>query len=195
MKYGICPLLSVIALAGMVCAARAQQTVSLFDGHTLHGWKPLTCEADIVNGAIRLKAGNGVLLADKEYGDFILECDWKALHPTMWDSGIYFRCGLPAGKSPWPKDYQVNLRRGQEGAINGADKTKAASLYKKGEWNHFKLTVKGQTAELEFNGEKAWRRGGIEPAKGHLCLQAEVPGGGPFLFKNITITELDEAAK
>jgi hypothetical protein len=85
----------------------------------------------------------------------------------------------------------VNLRKGQEGAISGADKTKAASLFKKDQWNHFKLTVKGKTAELEFNGEKAWSRDGIEPAKGHLCLQAEVPQGGQFLFKNITIKELE----
>jgi len=181
-------LLSVFALAG---AAAAQQPQPLFDGKTLQGWKALTCEAEVVDGAILIKAGNGILLADKEYGDFILECDWKALHKEMWDSGIYFRSGLPEGKSPWPKDYQVNLRKGQEGAISGADKAKAASLYKKGEWNHFKLTVKGKTAALEFNGEKAWSRGGIEPVKGHLSLQAEVPGGGQFLFKNITIIDLD----
>ena len=181
-------LLGLFTLAGTVCA---QETQSLFDGKTLQGWKAVTCEAEVVDGAILIKAGNGILLADKEYGDFILECDWKALHKEMWDSGIYFRCGLPPEKSHWPKEHQINLRKGQEGAISGADKTKAASLYKQGEWNHFKLTVKGKTAELEFNGEKAWSRDGIEPAKGHLCLQAEVPGGGQFLFKNFTIVDLD----
>ena len=181
-------LLSLITLAG---AAYAQKPEPLFDGKTLQGWKVITCEAEVVDGAILIKAGNGILLADKQYGDFILECDWKALHKEMWDSGIYFRCGLPPKNSPWPKEHQVNLRRGQEGAISGADKAKAASLYKPGEWNHFKLTVKGKTAELEFNGQHAWRRDGIEPAKGHLCLQAEVPGGGQFLFKNITLADLD----
>jgi len=89
----------------------------------------------------------------------------------------------------------VNLKQGQEGSVDGADKAKAASLFKKGEWNHFKLTVKGQTADLEFNGQKALSRDGIEPAKGHLCLQAEVPGGGQLLFKNITIVELDAKVK
>jgi len=186
---------SLLAFFASVGIASAQQPQALFDGKTLQGWTALPCEAEVVHGAILIKAGNGVLMADKEYGDFILECDWKALHKEMWDSGIYFRCGLPEGKSPWPKEHQVNLRRGQEGAINGADKAKAASLYKKGEWNHFKLTVKGKTAELEFNGEKAWVRDGIEPAKGHLCLQSEVPGGGQFLFKNITIAELDSKEK
>jgi hypothetical protein len=182
-------LLSLIALVGTGCV---QQRVSLFDGKTLAGWKVVTCEAEVVDGAILLKAGNGYLQAEKEYGDFIFECDWKALHTNMWDSGVYFRAGQPVGKFPWPKEHQVNMRRGLEGTISGADKTKAASLYKPGDWNHYKLTVKGATAELEFNGEKAWKRDGIEPAKGNLCLQAEVPGGGQFLFKNITIIELDK---
>lgn len=188
MKQITLSLLSFVTLAGAACA---QQAVSLFDGKTLQGWKVVTCEAEVADGAILLKAGNGYLQAEKDYGDFVFECDWKALHTNMWDSGVYFRAGEPEGKFPWPKQHQVNMRRGQEGSIAGADKVKAASLFKKGEWNHFKLTVKGQTAELEFNGEKAWSRGGIEPAKGHLCLQAEVPGGGQFLFKNLTILELD----
>lgn len=179
-------------VAGVVGAV-AQTPVSLFDGKTLHGWKVVTCEAEVVDGAILLKAGNGFLQAEKDYGDFVFECDWKALNPDMWDSGVYFRAADPEGNFPWPKQYQVNMRRGEEGSIDGADKKKAASLYKPGQWNHYKLTVKGQTAELEFNGEKAWSRDGIAPAKGHLCLQAEVPGGGQFLFKNLMMEELDSA--
>jgi len=182
-------LTALIALA--TChISLADEAKSLFDGKTLKGWKIVTCKAEVVDGAILLKSGNGYLQADKQYGDFVLECDWKALNKKMWDSGIYFRAGAPKGKFPWPPKHQVNMRKGEEGAINGADKAKAASLYKPGEWNHFKLTVKGETAELEFNGEKAWTRDGITPAKGNLCLQAEVPNGGQFLFKNITIKEL-----
>ncbi len=177
-------------------AAFAVEAKPLFDGKTLNGWKIVTCEAEVTEGAILLKSGNGFLLADKQYGDFVLECDWKALNPEMWDSGIYFRADTlpePGAKFPWPKNHQVNMRKGQEGTINGADKAKAVALYKPGEWNHFKLTVKGATAELEFNGEKAWTRDGITPAKGYLCLQAEVPQGGQFLFKNITIVDMDTA--
>ena len=186
-KLILTALVSCIAFS-MISAGEA---TSLFDGKTLKGWKIVTCEAEVVDGAILLKAGNGYLQAEKQYADFILECDWKALNTEMWDSGIYFRAGEPQGKFPWPKEHQVNMRKGQEGAINGADKAKCSALFKPGEWNHFKLTVKGETAELEFNGEKAWSIDGIKPAIGNLCLQAEVPKGGQFLFKNITITELD----
>ena len=182
-------LTALIALTACQMISAGEAT-SLFDGKTLKGWKIVTCEAEVVDGAILLKAGNGFLQAEKQYGDFVLKCDWKALNKEMWDSGIYFRAGEPVGKFPWPKQHQVNMRKGQEGAINGTDKKKASSLYKTGEWNHFKLTVKGENADLEFNGKKAWTRGGITPAKGNLCLQAEVPQGGQFLFKNITIKEL-----
>jgi hypothetical protein len=60
-----------------------------------------------------------------------------------------------------------------------------------GEWNRFELTVRGNTASLKVNGEQSWTVGGIEPAEGLLAIQAEVPGGGQFLFRNIRITELD----
>jgi hypothetical protein len=186
-KLVLVALISITA-CNMLLAAEAK---SLFDGKTLKGWKIVTCEAEVVDGAILLKSGNGYLQAEKQYGDFILECEWKALAEDMWDSGIYFRAGEPQGNFPWPKQHQVNMRKGQEGTIGGADKTKAVSLYKPGEWNRFKLTVRGETAELEFNGEKAWKRDGIQPAKGNLCLQAEVPKGGQFLFRNITIQELE----
>jgi hypothetical protein len=183
-------VVSSLVLAG---AAFAQQPVSLFDGKTLAGWKAVTCEAEVVDGAILIKAGNGFLLADKQYADFVLECDWKALNTEgIWDSGIYFRSDAlpePGAKFPWPKQYQVNLRKGEEGFLPGTDKAACSALFKKGEWNHFKLTVKGEVAELEFNGQKAWTKDGIKPAKGYLCLQSEVPGGGQFLFKNITILE------
>jgi hypothetical protein len=172
MKKFIAAALITLASCHMALAGEPE---SLFDGKTLEGWKIVTCEAEVVDGAILLKAGNGFLQAEKQYGDFILECDWKALNTEMWDSGIYFRAGDPVGKFPWPKQHQVNMRKGQEGAIGGVDKGKVSALYKPGEWNHFKLTVKGETAELEFNGKKAWTRKGITPAKGNLCLQAEVP--------------------
>lgn len=182
---------AIVALALLGGAVSAQEAVSLFDGKTLKGWKVVTCEAEVVDGAILLKAGNGYLQAEKPYGDFIFECEWKALDPNKWDSGVYFRAGEPVGTFPWPKEHQVNMLKGQEGTIAGADKTKAPTLYKPGAWNHYKLIVRGETAELTFNGEKAWTRDGIKPASGNLCLQAEVPNGGQFLFKNITIIELD----
>ena len=44
---------------------------------------------------------------------------------------------------------------------------------------------------LEINGKQVWKNDGLKgPAKGYISLQAEVPRGGQFRFRNIYITEL-----
>lgn len=167
-------------------------TLSLFNGENLDGWHIDRCQATVRDGAILLEDGNGLVRADHRYADFILEFDWRALRKEKWDSGIYLRCELPdpAGKRPWPQRYQVNLLQGQEGNLLGIKGATSTGLVKSGDWNHFKLTVKGPAAELEINGKPAWKGAGLEAASGYLGFQSEVPGGGQFLFKSIKITEL-----
>lgn len=186
---------SSLALLILCAAARAGEPVALFDGKTLAGWDVLTCEAGVENGNILLRAGNGLLQAKKQYGDFVLELEWKALKPDNWDSGIYFRYrDVPQGR-PWPPRYQVNLRKGMEGDLDSVKGGKNTVPTKPLEWNSFELTVQGDTAALKVNGQPSWKVSGIEPASGFLSLQAEIPGGGQFLFRNVRITELSPAAK
>ena len=170
--------------------AQAGESRSLFDGETLAGWQVLTCEAEVVDGCIFIKSGNGVLASERQYGDYELELEWKALAEDKWDSGVYIRCPLPANGRPWPEKYQVNLLKGQEGALPGVPST-ITNLCKDGEWNHFKIIAKGNVVTLEINGEHAWTYEQIEEPEGYICLQAEVPAGGQFLFKNIFIRVLE----
>ena len=66
-----------------------------------------------------------------------------------------------------------------------------ANGIKAGQWNQFKLTVRGTKAALEINGTLAWEADGLEgPTVGYIALQAEVPGGGQHRFRNIYLTEL-----
>lgn len=184
-------LLACGMLSAIAGSASAAEPVVLFDGKTLDGWDVIGCEALVEDGAILLKSGNGLVQAKKRYKDFVLAYEWKALHPEMWDSGVYFRYdAVPPGR-PWPGRYQVNLRKGMEGNIDGFADGKNTVATKPGEWNQFELTVKGGTASLKVNGESSWSVDGITPAEGLLAIQAEVPGGGQFLFRNIRITELD----
>jgi len=169
-----------------------EKRVALFDGKTLNGWTLITCEAEVDGGDILLKAGNGLVQTEKKYGNFILEFDWKALRDDKWDSGVYFRYDLIPPKRPWPARYQVNLRQGMEGNLDDLEGAKSEGLVKDGQWNRFKLTVRGSKASLEINGKPAWEADGLaEPATGYIALQAEVPGGGQYRFKNIYMTELD----
>jgi hypothetical protein len=174
----------------------ADERTSLFDGKTLKGWTVLKCEAEADQGEILIKAGNGLVQSEKKYGDFVLEYEWKALRAEKYDSGLYFRYddSMMTEKSPWPPRYQVNLRQGDVGNVSGVKGAKPAPadlLKAAGEWNHFKLTVRGTTAELEVNGKPAWKGDGLEgPKEGYIALQSEVPGGGQFRFRNIYVTRL-----
>ncbi len=170
----------------------AGERASLFDGKTLKGWTVLKCEAEVDNGEILIKAGNGLVQSEKKYGDFVLEFEWKNLKKDKYDSGVYFRYDekmVPPNR-PWPPRYQTNLRQGDEGNVGGVKGSKPrGDLVKPGEWNQFKLTVQGEKVELEINGQPAWKAEGLQGVKeGFIALQAEVPGGGQFRFRNIFIT-------
>lgn len=166
--------------------------LSLFDGVSLDGWTVINCEAVVNGGHIMLVEGNGLVQTEKQYGDFVLEFDWKMLGDDKWDSGVYFRYdSVPEGR-PWPKRYQVNLRKGMEGNVSALADARCEGFIKAGQWNTFKLTVEGTKASLEINGQLAWDADGLEePEVGYIALQAEVPGGGKHRFRNIYLTELE----
>lgn len=180
----------VLTLAVSLCALAAEP-VALFDGRTLDGWDVITCEAVVQDGCILLKSGNGLVQTKKKYRDFVLEYEWKALKDDGWDSGVYFRYdAVPQGR-PWPSRYQVNLRKGMEGDLDGLPAGKNAVAAKAGDWNRFELAVRGAKATLKVNGQNAWQVEGLAVRDSHIALQAEVPGGGQFLFRNIRLTDWD----
>lgn len=166
--------------------------IALFDGKTLDGWTILKCEAAVDSGDILIQEGNGLIQTENKYGDFVLEFEWKALRDDKWDSGVYFRYDtVPQGR-PWPARYQVNLRQTMEGNVSSLKEARTTGLMKPGQWNTFKLTVRGTTAALEMNGQPAWQADGLaDPQIGFIALQAEVPGGGQHRFRNIYLTELN----
>jgi hypothetical protein len=160
----------------------------LFNGKDFTGWKVIGCEAVVQDGAIFLSGGNGLVQTERQYADFVLEWDCKALKPDNWDSGVYFRYdSVPPGR-PWPKQHQVNLRKGMEGDVAELN-AKSTGLTKPGQWNHYKLTVQGTRASLEINGQAAWKTDGLTVPKGYIGIQAEVPQGGQFLFREIRLSE------
>ena len=170
----------------------ADKRIRLFDGKTLNGWTVIKCKAVVDDGDILLVAGNGLVQTEKKYGNFILEFEWKALRNDNWDSGVYFRYDSVPQNRPWPDHYQVNLRQGMEGNVDELKGARSKGLVKDGQWNKFKLTVSGTKASLEINGKLAWEADGLEgPEKGFIALQAEVPGGGQYRFRNIFLTELN----
>jgi len=177
------------------CSAQGKR-VPLFNGKNLDGWTVLKCEAEVKDGNMFIKSGNGLVQSEKKYQNFVLEYEWKALGEDKWDSGVYFRYNeVPKGR-PWPKRYQANLLKGKEGDVGGIKGASSKGLLRDREWNKFKLIVKGTKISLTINEKEAWKGEGLEDLEaGFIAVQAEVPGGGQHLFRNIFITDLEASKK
>ena len=100
---------------------------------------------------------------------------------SKWPSGVQLS---------WPPRYQVNLRKGLEGNLVGSQQGTSTGLFKPGKWNKFQMTVSGESIALEINDQPAWKADGLKVPKGYISLQAEIPGGGQFLFRNVKIKVL-----
>ncbi len=181
-------LIAAVLLSSAAWGEEKDKSVALFNGKDFTGWDVLGCEAVVQDGAILIKSGNGLVQTKKRYGDFVLDFEWKALKADNWDSGVYFRyASVPQGR-PWPPGYQANLRKGLEGNVQSLKGATSRGLTKPGEWNRFQLTLQGSKAALTINGKPAWKADGIETPSGFISIQAEVPGGGQFLFREIRIS-------
>ena len=90
-------------------------TMSLFNGEDLDGWVVTGCKAGVEQGVLVLQGGDGFVRSEHDYGDFILELEWRARKPSDWDSGVYFRAQLPVPGKTWPAlSSQSAARQGGE---------------------------------------------------------------------------------
>jgi hypothetical protein len=170
-------------------AADSAPWETLFNGRDLQGWKPEHDVTFTVNdGNLRLVKGMGWLRTEKQYQDFILEFDWRALE-EKYDSGVFIRAGLE-GK-PWPNDgWQVNLRYDALGGlVKGYRPVVPAETPKMplNKWVHFRLEVRGKKVTLDVDGERAWEYDGLDRESGYLGIQAE---NKSFDFRNLKLQEL-----
>jgi len=161
---------------------------TLFNGKDLAGWKPVhEVDFQVVDGNLRLVKGTGWLRTEKQYGDFVLEFEWRAL-VEKYDSGIFVRAGLD-GK-PWPTDgWQVNLRYDAIGGlVKGYKQVVPAESPKLpvNQWVKMRLEVKGREITLDVNGERNWEFKELDAQKGYIGIQAEERS---FDFRNLRLLE------
>lgn len=146
----------------------------LFDGKTLQGWhlykKPGTAPAwSVKDGAIYLditqKDGRGDLVTDQEYGDFILQFDWKVAPGS--NSGVIFLAQeQDPFKASWHTgpEFQVIDNTGYPDKLGAAQM--AGSLYDlipcppalirpTGDWNQAEIRLQQGRLEFVLNGQKA----------------------------------------
>jgi len=157
----------------------------------------------VVNGILYYD-GRGVSLGTvKDYGDFELLIDWKI--EEKGDSGIYLR-GTPQVQI-WDSDHSPGARgvdkgSGSGGLWNNPPGSKGKVPLKKadkkpGEWNSFRIIMRGDRVTVYLNGELVvddaplapYRPFGFDklPDTGPIELQHH---GDRLWFKNIYIKEL-----
>ena len=183
----VCLWFSVVAPRAADAPAGKWET--LFNGKDLSGWAPMhDVTFAVTNGNLRLVKGMGWLRSEKEYGDFILEAEWRALVP-QYDSGFFIRC--PKDGKPWPTDgWQVNLSYNKLGGLARGYKDVAPSETDRapvGKWVKFRIEARGRKCTLTVDGEKAWDFDGLDRDKGYLGIQVE---DRAFDFRNLRVQEL-----
>jgi len=166
LAFGACLASSAFACQGQ------EKWENLFDGETLTGWKsvggdaPYSVEDGMIVGVMTKGTPNSFLITEKEYGDFILELEFK-LEGEETNSGIQTRSHLDAaangGKgrvygrqveidpSPraWTGGVYDESRRGWLYALDLNESAKAA--FKAGEFNHIRIEAIGSETRTWVN--------------------------------------------
>ena len=186
--------LSTSRLTAAGAADDPEGWVSLFNGRDLAGWVAENEGKFVVtNGNLRLVTGNGWLRTEKEYTDFVLEAEWRALEP-QYDSGFFVRAGT-VGK-PWPNEvWQVNLAGSALGALVKGYKTVVPAETPRvplNKWVKFRIEVRGKSITLDVDGERAWEFKTLDSPRGYIGIQAE---NKSFDFRNLRVRELLPAGK
>ncbi len=186
-----------------------KQILRWSDGrYSKHGWNhygPGYFELDEKSGILKSQGGMGLFWYSlKKYRDFILELDYKCEDKDT-NSGIFLRVPeMPASDDYIFHSFEVQINDSGQGihktaAVYDAEPPRADAFRATGEWNHFKITFKGNRLQVELNGAvvvdwNAEPRGKIKDfaRKGYIGLQNH-DSRSPVYFKNIYVKELKKA--
>jgi hypothetical protein len=197
----------------------AMPKVALFNGKNFDGWTTVgggkEIKAwDVEDGSLHRKSGGGDIVTEKEYGNFILEFEWKI--SSKGNSGLKYKFAK-LGNDWIGCEFQI-----LDDVQNSDGKTpshRTGSLYDiiasptenharpVGEYNKSKIVVNGNRIQHWLNGKllvdvvvgsSRWEKGFNASkfkehqdfgkiAKGKILLQDH---GNEVWFKNLTIREL-----
>jgi len=198
----------------------------LFDGKTLDGWKQrggaakYTIEDGQIVGRSVPKTSNSFLCTDRDYGDFILELEFK-VDPKL-NSGIQIRSEVfdePKGAEIKGKKFKFPAGRvhGYQVEIDPSDRAWTAGIYDEGrrawlndlknneparkafrqnEWNKVRVECRGDSIKTWLNDVPAADLKDDVTPKGLIALQVHGVGDKTepleVRWRNIRIQELDK---
>lgn len=227
MIYGFKRSLAVFTLLMVAGTLHAEEGkwVSLFDGKSLEGWTQRGGEAkyrvegDSIVGTSVPNTSNTFLCTDKDYGDFILELEFK-VDPRL-NSGVQIRSEcfdenkvvdakgkkrpIPAGRvhgyqveiDPSDRAYSGGIYdEARRGWLNDLSENEAArKAFKPEDWNSFRIECKGDSIKTWINGVPAADLKDDVTPKGFIALQVHGVGDRKepmeVRWRNIRIQELN----
>jgi len=198
----------------------------IFDGKTLEGWvqaggkATYKVEDGAVVGTAVPKTPNSFLCTRKQYGDFVLELEFK-VDPSL-NSGVQIRSHVYEkdtmveirGKKREKKagtvyGYQVEIDPSERAYTGGLydearrgwlndlkDNEAAREAFRQGKWNKFRIICKGDSIKTWVNGVPAAELKDSMTARGFIALQVHGVGkhkdrvGKQVRWRNIRLKEL-----
>ena len=218
-KLSVLILLIAVSLCGcngtkLTCKADSDGWQYLFDGKTLKGWVQRGGNArfHVEDGAIvgttaAPNVATSFLCTEKEYGDFILELEFKVQPPL--NSGVQIRSHVGQNEV-WGEvvyGYQVDIdpsdrawsggiyeQFGREWIYDLKDNKPAGKAFKQNQWNHFHIEAVGDSIKTWINGVPAADLKDSLSPRGIIALQVhriKREAKWQVRFRNIRIKELD----
>lgn len=177
----------------------------MFDGKSLKGWKPvggddkwMVDEEGVVRGQSPASDRvHGILLSEREYGDFALRLKFKA---DKGNSGLYFRVE-EVDHPVSVKGFQAEIA--EKNDIGGLYETlgrawvvkptpeQVAKWFKPGEWNEMAVVAIGDRTVVTVNGKKTAELINDPGAqRGKIGLQLHGGQDMDVSFKDVEILEI-----
>ena len=177
---------------------------TLFNHKNLEGWEALpggkweVSEGSILGTSPAEEPLHGILLSNKEYGDFKLKVIYKAI---KGNSGVYFRVekvddpvhvyGFQAEIDP-EKDAGGLYETGGRAWVVQPTPEDVKRWYKPNEWNEMIIAAEGKDVTVHLNGFKtAELKNDPGRTKGYIGLQLHGGMEMEVLYKEILIEEND----
>lgn len=219
-------LLIWISVGGAAAVSAAEpEWKPLFDGKSLSGWRQrggvakYRVEDGTIVGTSVPNTGNSFLCTERDYGDFILELEFK-VDPKL-NSGVQIRsqclesafAGVVGGKAvtiPAGRvhGYQVEIDpssrswtggiydEGRRGWLADLKENEAArKAFKPGEWNRFRVECRGDSIKTWLNGVPAADLTDSITPEGFIALQVhgvkDAADPREVRWRAIRIQELD----
>lgn len=135
----------------------------LFNGKDLAAWEMARPGSWVIEDGVLARKGGADLWSIEEYGDFILDLEFKVAEGT--NSGVCLRVKRDPEIQPWWRDGALEVQILDSASTLQPSSQDCGAIYdlvapsknvmrKAGEWNRFTITAIGSRICVVLNGEK-----------------------------------------